>query len=270
LIKYDTTIQNNLVSYYKANPNLTLIQLHKQTGISLYHIRKILDIDGIRPIRCHKKHYTRNIASLKHEAIVAYRLSNPCLTLQSVGDKFGITREGIRQILKKYNVRTRHFTPPKVCANCGTHIKQGKYCSECSHKLHYVTVCCNGCGKMFEKRISDILSYQSSKNYNNYYCSMDCYKKNKTYKGLKLSEYNQKLTCANCGKTFKRKRYFSTKSRRKFCSFQCWLAYGKITTSCSICGEQITRRRSQLNKHKPCCSRKCVGLMANRLRYGKS
>lgn len=55
----------------------------------------------------------------RNAAIVAALEANPLLTLQAVGDQYGITRERVRQIYKRATKRNRR---PRICRICGASI----------------------------------------------------------------------------------------------------------------------------------------------------
>ena len=47
------------------------------------------------------------------------RKTTPCLTLQEVGDKLGVTRERARQLLKAGEMPTKRYLRKYYCRKCG-------------------------------------------------------------------------------------------------------------------------------------------------------
>lgn len=60
---------------------------------------------------------------LYYTNVIQYRQKNPCLSLQQIADKFGCTREWVRQILKGAGARTAKAGYAEridvACSNCG-------------------------------------------------------------------------------------------------------------------------------------------------------
>ena len=53
------------------------------------------------------------------DLVIQERTAYPCATLQQIADKYGITKERVRQILASANLATRHRKPGYICNNCG-------------------------------------------------------------------------------------------------------------------------------------------------------
>lgn len=106
------------------------------------------------------------------EALIKFRKRNPCLSLRVVGDKFGITGERVRQILKRGNAPTKSIRRPKyTCTNCGIKIKKNKsgFCYKCYKEEHSpVMVACQYCGKLITKQRNLVLKQQYG------FCSRKC------------------------------------------------------------------------------------------------
>ena len=56
------------------------------------------------------------------ETIVRERQKNPCATLEQIGVKANVTRERVRQILKRASLPTRAFIRYHGCLQCGGQI----------------------------------------------------------------------------------------------------------------------------------------------------
>lgn len=109
--------------------------------------------------------------------IVDYRLKNPCLTLQAIGNNFGLSRERIRQILKEANVKTTNSLWDKrtrcpICGKRNSGWHQGM-CRECYNEQHRVTLICGLCNKHFKVRQWTILSPKEK--YHRKFCSRECF-----------------------------------------------------------------------------------------------
>lgn len=108
--------------------------------------------------------------------IVAARKANPCLTLEAVGERFGCTREYVRQILKGKGEKTRHLITHKHCIACGN--QMGNACvSFCSRKCQYayvrIPIACKECGVIFRVRASYLISRRKHGKDANF-CSNKC------------------------------------------------------------------------------------------------
>jgi len=105
----------------------------------------------------------------KRSAILQLRRDNPTMTLEAIGQQVGLTRERIRQILKKNHVPTRATSkfPQRKCANCqkplvDTHghrmyVRSSSpaksYCNtQCRQAKLYDYYSCDYCGKLVWKR----------------------------------------------------------------------------------------------------------------------
>jgi hypothetical protein len=114
------------------------------------------------------------------ELVIQERVKNPCATLKQIGDKFGVSREYIRQILSEAGLPTRHRRPGYMCNYCfnvftpsGSH--SILFCNpECSKQYALVTLECESCNKLFPANYSRI-SYQiRKKGQQHFYCSRRC------------------------------------------------------------------------------------------------
>ena len=110
------------------------------------------------------------------------RRNNPCSTLVQIGDKYGVTRERVRQILKEamlptravgnlcYNISNQHF-----CLNCGKVRVHGKakFCSlECRKEYTTIQIACTQCGLLIQLFQSSIMVRINK--FKNLFCSHRC------------------------------------------------------------------------------------------------
>ncbi len=130
-------------------------------------IKRPYDPDGYaptgRPVGRPLGSRNRNLhQGLTSKGVVEARNENPCATLQQIGNKFGVTRERVRQILKRDGLETRHFRQHYLCNHCrkviiGNRGLKPKFCSRvCRSKYYDVELICDGCGKSFIRKIHNI------------------------------------------------------------------------------------------------------------------
>lgn len=101
------------------------------------------------------------------DIIIELRKQSPCATLQTMGDKIGISKERVRQILKEAGLPTQRFRQQYLCCVCGGAIldrnrrtNHSPFCShKCFHEYHNVVMVCDYCDKTFERRLSSVLAY---------------------------------------------------------------------------------------------------------------
>lgn len=98
-------------------------------------------------------------ASLKKN-IVRARRNNPCATLQELGNRFGVTRERVRQVLLQEGKPTSAYRQTYLCNQCGKDMGvkarwRKFFCSErCYHDYTHIQVACSYCGELNEYSIS--------------------------------------------------------------------------------------------------------------------
>jgi len=119
----------------------------------------------------------------RHQELIDYRSNNPCLTLEQIGRKFGITREAVRQILARAGERTSSLNYGNwVCSRCGkrisiTDLPKRKYCPECRKILKEqltTMLTCDYCGKLFPRRTKDVLLRIGKRGAKHVFCSKVC------------------------------------------------------------------------------------------------
>lgn len=122
-------------------------------------------------------------------AIVATRRSNPCATLLEIGDKYGVSKQRIHQILQKEGEVTRHWTAwsaartGHVCPSCGEwKADVSKRCRKCAISKRKaergstkVPVSCDWCGKITWRYPSAVIRNANSPRYKAHqFCDKRC------------------------------------------------------------------------------------------------
>lgn len=143
--------------------------------------------------------------------VVELRKKYPCWTLQRIATDVGVTRERVRQILKKHNLPTKAQSPKLFCRYCGieitcrngfraSHLSSNKtdLCSKC-HKEYelYTMLECEECRGLFFRRTALVIFEFSRRNYNHVWCSKSCQGKwaGRNYgTGINGAAQNRKLT----------------------------------------------------------------------------
>jgi len=126
--------------------------------------------------------------------VAQLRKDNPDMTLKTIGEKVGLSRERIRQILASENLSTRSvtevqrraFKPFPRCETCNlpTKAHNRKYCSNaCRFPSAWTTFACYRCGK--ENTIETSQYKKRAKYYNHMHCSKSC--STKTYWETKVN-----------------------------------------------------------------------------------
>ena len=110
--------------------------------------------------------------------IIQAKVNNPCATLEQVGSKFGITRERVRQILKRAGTSTTRYNyrAKMTCPRCGQKkYSASNYCPKCYRGLHNVTLQCINCGTYFERNQSQFLYQVNNPRYKgHFFCNRKC------------------------------------------------------------------------------------------------
>ena len=115
------------------------------------------------------------------ERIIKYRVENPCIDMQSIGHKLGVSREYVRQVLSSEGLPTLKFRQRYICLNCGQQIKNRynkMFCNNrCQYEYSSITIACDNCGILFKRRCSDIIDYPARSNgiiRKHSFCSRQC------------------------------------------------------------------------------------------------
>ena len=114
------------------------------------------------------------------------------MTLQAIGDKCGVSKERVRQILQSEGMETKHVdTRTKYyCSRCGKRIldpytrENGNktprgLCYACSQEWHHVKVKCSVCGKEFEIKTGVLMARLRRSKSKEIICSIACRNKAK-------------------------------------------------------------------------------------------
>ncbi len=114
------------------------------------------------------------------ESVIQIRQANPCATLQDIGNKVGITRERVRQILQTAQLDTYHYRPTYICNQCGEPISRERatknklYCSsDCLKQSSRITLPCSYCGTLVTRKVSDFICHKK----NHVFCNRHCFGK---------------------------------------------------------------------------------------------
>ncbi len=173
-----------------ANPDCgILFTPHKYPYNQKYHSRACFYI------MLAKTPKNRTISEQSIE-IAKMRHDNPCLTLQQIGNKYGISRERVRQVLAKQGAITKHYHEKILytCLNCGkvTPNKSGICSKKCKTDYNQITLICDNCGKLFNRVKNDIIRASNNENYKGHqFCNNTCFGEYKrTYPFFYISKYD--------------------------------------------------------------------------------
>ncbi len=109
----------------------------------------------------------------------------PCLYLQEIGDKVGVSRERVRQVLVKAGITERGKQKRGcfyTCNDCGILYRfngqcSRNYCRDCypKHRLdHWATLVCEVCGTDFRRRIHEVRAAFCKLGYEHIFCGKPC------------------------------------------------------------------------------------------------
>ena len=108
------------------------------------------------------------------------RNSNPCATLQEIADRHGVSKERIRQVLKKARLPTGRIYQTYECLNCGKDMgprPYRKFCAfECYHAYSYIKIACAVCGVLKEYNAKQVVWRRAhgKKRTGVFFCSKRC------------------------------------------------------------------------------------------------
>ena len=110
--------------------------------------------------------------------VVQTKARNPCATLQQIGDKYGVTRERVRQILEPYNMPTGlsiRVAFKRKCPECGgIKLAESRVCPKCHEHIHYIPLVCDYCGGLFYRQRGKVLARLGKRQYNHVFCGRPC------------------------------------------------------------------------------------------------
>ena len=116
------------------------------------------------------------------QQIIQLRLENPRIRAIKLAELVGITRERVRQILKKEGLTTKFeedypVRPPTFCLTCGnvTPTRGRKYCSKECYVRKRVVISCAECGKRMEFRPSEHRARLRQTTSGKLFCSRSCF-----------------------------------------------------------------------------------------------
>ena len=105
------------------------------------------------------------------------RLNSPKATLQEIGDKFDLSRERVRQILKQMHLPTKAIRPSLYkfnCYNCGIESKR-RFCSiKCRSEYFFESLYCEVCNVEIKRLKSEIKRNIVKHDYKHTFCSKRC------------------------------------------------------------------------------------------------
>ena len=116
-------------------------------------------------------------AMTTRERVAALRVADPKLTLQSIGDQVGVTRERVRQLLNEANLPTRAVRELKSypCKYCGEHVASHKKAHRrCGMDAKTIYVRCHWCEKGL-RRTPGTLFLDDPAHKGRYYCNKTCF-----------------------------------------------------------------------------------------------
>jgi DNA-directed RNA polymerase subunit RPC12/RpoP len=113
----------------------------------------------------------------KKDQVIELRQKRLCSTCQDIATRVGISRERVRQILKRAGLPTLRYRAPYLCADCGKPLNRinnkSGLCLECRIKSNRVPLICDTCGKLFYRKKAEIMS--QSQPHTGFFCSKSCW-----------------------------------------------------------------------------------------------
>ena len=115
------------------------------------------------------------------QALLQLHHDNPCLSGQKLGDKLGISRERVRQILNEYGIHLSQRRQRPLCRLCYQPLSRDATldtCPNCRKALQMVLLPCDSCGKLLERRFQEASQSLTSPRYKgHFFHSRLCYGK---------------------------------------------------------------------------------------------
>ena len=117
--------------------------------------------------------------AVRRANILRMRRSNPCVTLQVIGDEFGVTRERVRQILLEEGKPTVAYRQTYLCTQCGKDVGvvPKLFCSpKCRHEYGHIKIACTYCGQLKEYNVKQLVWYIKHGRHGTdfFFCSKRC------------------------------------------------------------------------------------------------
>lgn len=126
---------------------------------------------------------------LVKDRIKQLRENNPCMVLREIGECVGVSRERVRQVLNKAQLRTRAWSDLlRICPNCDKEFqatnRKSIHCSRsCQAQFTWIPIICDTCGVLFYRRQSVLMANLRNPNHSfgytgeHYFCSRSCFAK---------------------------------------------------------------------------------------------
>ena len=175
-----------IIQLRKENPDMVGRIIAEKVGVSIDTVYECLHKEGLPAAKGYSRH--KQPLGYSNNRVIELRKENPDMTLKAIGEKVGVTRERVRQILKREGLPTvstnGHTTSYRVprgkCVTCGNEIGldrhiSAKYCSrECTQTkrqaISFIT--CYRCGKVKSRPKNE--AKQRAKKNKPTYCSRSC------------------------------------------------------------------------------------------------
>ena len=116
------------------------------------------------------------------EQLIELATSEPRLNLTQAGLRVGVTRERVRQLANKHNLRFFrgvHTKPPPPCGICGSPVKKRglTYHRACREARTWTELTCGVCGRKFRRRRCAVRASERDPRYKGLFtrCSKDCH-----------------------------------------------------------------------------------------------
>lgn len=173
LLGVDMTVVNLMYSW-----TLPIIEPYGQDGIIALqaHMRRMFPQKEFRTIKFHLAF--KAIKKEQNRLIIKCRDENPQYTGAYIAEKFGITRERIRQILNKAHRKTTEcrYGTRQICPKCGGR-KSGNslMCTSCSLADRRTKISCLTCGKLFDMSKKLVIFRINKRNQKHFFCSQRCH-----------------------------------------------------------------------------------------------